>query len=93
MIEWRDIKLNQFIKININDDVNNCEKEEDDIQYNTYGIQSIHVFKLVGQSANCCGRVLGQEAIDLFSRHGTYGRRIHFTRLLTRASGKDRFTE
>lgn len=36
MIEWRDIKLNQFIKININDDVNNCEKGEDDIQYNTY---------------------------------------------------------
>lgn len=35
MIEWRDIKLNQFIKININDDVNNCE-EEGDIQYNTY---------------------------------------------------------
>lgn len=36
MIEWRDIKLNQFIKININDDVNNYEEEEDDIQYNTY---------------------------------------------------------
>lgn len=36
MIEWRDIKLNQFIKININDDVNNCEEKEDDIQYNTY---------------------------------------------------------
>lgn len=36
MIEWRDIKLNQFIKININDDGNNCEEEEDDIQYNTY---------------------------------------------------------
>lgn len=36
MIEWRDIKLNQFIKININDDVNNCEEEGDDIQYNTY---------------------------------------------------------
>lgn len=35
MIEWRDITLNQFIKININDDVNNRE-EEDDIQYNTY---------------------------------------------------------
>lgn len=36
MIEWRDIKLNQFIKININDDVNNCEEEEDYIQCNTY---------------------------------------------------------
>lgn len=36
MIEWRDIKLNQFIKININGDVNNCEIEVDDIQYNTY---------------------------------------------------------
>lgn len=57
MIEWRDIKLNQFIKININDDGNNCEEEEDDIQITP--IQSIHVFKLVGQSANCCGRVLG----------------------------------
>lgn len=58
MIEWRDIKLNQFIKININDDGNNCEEEEDDIQYNTY-TKYVHVFKLVGQSANCCGRVLG----------------------------------
>lgn len=36
MIEWRDIKLNQFIKINIKDDVNNCEEEEDYIQCNTY---------------------------------------------------------
>lgn len=36
MIELKEIKLNQFIKININDDVNNCEEEEDDIQYNTY---------------------------------------------------------
>lgn len=57
MIEWRDIKLNQFIKININDDVNNCEEEEDDISITP--IQSIHVFKLVGHSANCCGRGLG----------------------------------